>query len=303
MVKRKLIPSITLFIILFSSCDYFRTKETHYIKIDLYANKPLCNGELPSELKSMLAPFEISESKKLGFIPKITVHRLDLNSKDSMLIEPQFSRSSIQKLPYAQEAQEVNQMLETIGCNNYLSKPSERQESMKDFVYNKSNVLLRYESTKDSILEKIKQTIFENGSVIEKQFIVLYKITDEISERDTISIGDGNYSTLPDYEWLRQELLKIIDTKKSTEERQELAVKIWKEHFYQECYVDNYMDVNDKNPEYWSPKNGVKYLTEHLVGFPSIIDIKILSVERDKETQKISGLKVCEIYNGSKFNN
>jgi len=126
------------------------------------------------------------------------------------------------------------------------------------------------------------------------------KTTPQVTAPVTNTPTDYSIS-LPSEETLRQELLKIIDTKKTRKEREDIASKIWKVYFYPEAYIDNLMDANDKNPEHWSPGNGKSYLAR-LITLPSIIDIKILAVERDKETQKISGLKVCEIHNGSKFN-
>lgn len=142
----------------------------------------------------------------------------------------------------------------------------------------------------------IRDSILVNSP--EAKILIVYNptFTDQSNYRDT-----GTIMSSSDNEPLRLELLKIIDTKRSRREREEVAQNVWDEYFSPEVYVDNLMDENDKNPEHWSPGNGKSYFA-HLVTLPSIIDIKILTVERDKETQKISGLRVCEIRNGSKIN-
>ena len=118
---------------------------------------------------------------------------------------------------------------------------------------------------------------------------------------DTIKISSPSGISLNKWEPLRQELLKIIDTKRTDRYRREIAEKVWSTYFYNKAYIDNLSDINDKNPEHWSPGNGKKYLTEHLALLPSIIDIKIISVDIHNETQKISGLSVMETNNGDRL--
>ncbi len=108
--------------------------------------------------------------------------------------------------------------------------------------------------------------------------------------------------SLVEAETLRQELLKIIDTKRSRQEREKIAAQVWDEYFYPNVYVQNFEDINNTHPQIWDAGHGKSYFA-HLVTLPSIIDICILEIERDKETNKISGLKVRETRNKSLITN
>jgi hypothetical protein len=109
-------------------------------------------------------------------------------------------------------------------------------------------------------------------------------------------------NSLPEAEPLRQELLKIIDTKRSRQEREKIAAQVWDEYFYPNVYIQNFEDINSNHPQIWDAGHGKSYFA-HLVTLPSIIDICILEIERDKETNKISGLKVHETRNKSLITN
>jgi hypothetical protein len=261
------------------------------------------NDPLPNYITKIVNPIE---SKDTFYIPDVTIKRLDLPKEEPLKVEvPLIIENKIKKTlgtyDYDNLKEDYTENLPKIICGKYLTTKGNNESDEKPIQITDAMIYYLNPNNKisvDSTILAYSEQIKMNGGG--KIVILIRQNENSITQIDETSTCG---TSLPDYDWLRQELLKIIDTKRTLAERKQIAEKIWKENFYQECYVDNYMDKNDKNPEYWSSKHGMKYLTEHLVVFPSIIDITILTVERDKETQKVSGLKVCETYNGSKFNN
>jgi len=184
------------------------------------------------------------------------------------------------------------------NCLNKLFKINSYQKKIafipkiSDSSWNEFKVIHDISSLKNTIHETFDKDIA--GSIL----IIYNPSSDIIDKPDTAKMPPPSLSS---EETLHKELLKIIDTKRSRRERENIAAMVWKDFFSPNVYVQNQMDLNDHNPENWEPGNGKSYFV-HLVTLPSIIDVRILKVERDKETQKISGFTVCEIHNGSKFN-
>jgi hypothetical protein len=191
MANTKIILEIFLVAFFIQSCQYFTQTETQYIKIDIYITKPACTENFPSDLKLIATPFTIDQCENVGFIPKVTIHRMDFNSEDSILIEPSMTRGKIfhQKSPYGQEAQEVNQFLAEMACDKILSKASDKKVSLSEPQGNQNDVFLKYDpsvdtdkaiySKIDSLIGRIKREIYSERKVSEKHFIIYYKVSEQ----------------------------------------------------------------------------------------------------------------------------
>lgn len=201
MANTKVILRIFLVAFFIQSCDYFKQTETQYINIDVYVTKPVCSENFPTDLKEIATPFTIDKCENYGFIPKVTIHRMDLSSVDTILIEPSITRGKIfhQKSPYGQEVQEVNQFLAGIDCDEVLSKPSGKQLLLPVPNIKRSDVFLKYDpsiensiaiySKIDSLVGRIKREIYSDNKVSEKHFIIYYKVSEQTIKKEDEKIN------------------------------------------------------------------------------------------------------------------
>jgi len=209
--------------------------------------------------------------------------------------------------PFFVLKEEVNSHLAKLDLSTiYLAQPLSKDDVKSNIAnydvvlgygplksLNSSTYSFKFFTTSASITSYITDTILVKNPGAKIVVVCNPPITKGPIPPEGQTAQPGN--SLPEAEPLRQELLKIIDTKRPRQEREKIAAQVWDEYFYPDVYVQN-------SDEFWNPGNGKSYLA-HLVTLPSIIDICILKIERDKETNKISGLKVIETRNSSFITN
>lgn len=312
---RKIFLFTSLFMLVAACNTFWSSQEmcnfTLTVKLSSQIPGLKADEPLPTYLTKLISPIECNDTI---FIPQVKIERLDLPNEPPYVVEVKSkmeneAKKIAQTYEYSDLKDDYSENLEKIPVGNYLVKesssniqPTTTSEGSDALIY---TLNIEDKNAADSIIKLYTAILKKSGTA--KVVIILN--TSRLDQEIPVTSNEvGNTKTdnsktisLPNEEHLRQELLKIIDTKKTIPERENIASKVWKENFYPNVYFYNYRDANDKNPEYWGPGNGKSYIAR-LVTLPSIIDIKIWNVERDKETQKISGLSVCEIHNGSKLN-
>lgn len=279
--------------------------------IDILICKNPSSPKLTDDLCEILQPFKkgnaliylpqgnvfntsgkVSYVKQKGFLDKI---RGNITKNTSILILREKISNHLKELDISglklKEPLNINELRNFSATYNVVlgfnTNSSISTTSSPFKLFTNTTNLTNY--IRDSILVKnpeAKILIVHNPTFAESPDIGLPSV---------VSLSDESQA-----EPLRQELKKIFDTKRSFKEREEIAQKVWLEYFDPNVYIDNIMDESPKFPEHWPPGKGKNYLA-HLVVLPTIMDIKIIKIERNKETQKISCLKVSEIRNESKI--
>lgn len=218
-----------LLVITGCSSDIFKQMNKVYIDVDVYANSKICNsGSFPNDLLKLCEPFEIETCENFGFIPKVTIYRLDIN--DSMQVEGSrglgLLRGSNESKPYKQEKDEIELFLESLKCEEVLSKPT-GQNNMSPKVH-AGNLVIEYNpengsKTIDSVLMKIKTSLCHDNLSKEIKVIILYKWTTDL-DQDTI-VEDTDDCQEDFCREVKGKLLNIAtcNTEKVYEDRYELA--------------------------------------------------------------------------------
>jgi len=306
---KKLLHIIFAFIIMMSiiSCNN-RLKNTN---IDILICENPISPKLTDDLCEILQPFKkgdtliylpqgivfntsgkVSYVKQKGWMDKI---RGNITKNTSFLILKEKISNHLKEIDISKlilkEPLGINDLSKfTINYNVVLGFSSNVTTNPQSFAFklftNKIDIVTY---VKDSILVKRPDS----------KILIVYNPT-FAEDPDTRLPSGASLSDVSQAEPLRQELKKIIDTKRSFKEREDIANKVWSEYFDPKVYIDNIMDGSPQFPEHWPSGKGKNYLA-HLVILPTIMDIKIIKIELNKETQKISSLKVSEIRNESKI--
>lgn len=108
-------------------------------------------------------------------------------------------------------------------------------------------------------------------------------------------------STIPQALELKEDLLKIIDTKRSYTERDKLAKQVWRKYFDKMASVYMYSRPNQIHAKFWESGDGINYLVDRLAYKNSITNLNITRAEFHRETNKISSITIVECHNASEI--
>ena len=176
-----------------------------------------------------------------------------------------------------------------------------------EFLSSFKNVnIVKSEETYRTILSKL----FCNSKILKPKIYIFYNLKSFTSKKPITVGGDGGNdltttnpcktTTISSGLDLKEDLVEIIDTKRSTSERIHLAEQVWNKYFDNDAYVAKYLHENDKNSEIWEQGEAKEYFTSRLAIMKSIYDVNIFRIEYSKEDPtKISGIHIVECHNAS----
>lgn len=308
---------IVLVLLAFSlySCSSEMTED---IGITLVFDKPLEEGKYPAYIKDFVMPFTIPNCEKNILLKPIYFVRADIKRTEVESNAWYFKDIGENTVEFSTNF--LTQYFTDSLATKYLTSPTKNKSlSIKSYLKSEADVVLIYseESDKDSfegipvyntatrIQEVIKETSCNNAK---------NKVTVIINPKALESPETGGINALPittiknpcgantvaDGLDLKDDLLKIIDTKRGYKERDKLAKAIWSKYFDAMAAVTMYLKTNQQNPEgRWESGDGSIYLVDRLAYMNSITDINITRIEYHRDTKKITGITVVECHNAS----
>ncbi|MDP2692578.1 MAG: hypothetical protein Q8O88_02975 [bacterium] len=281
------------------------------------------NEPLPSTITELLNPFECKENDTV-FIPHITIQRLDIQEENYILENPKSlegkGRSFLGTYSYVDLKNDYEEMIPKMKAGEYLSKPSSKGAPA---TFNlKKNSLVYYLSDKIDKEKKNFKSIKEIRSNIDSllcskeitpqsQIYIVFNNKNEFTQtginNDSINPPPPpddtcTQTTVTDGLNLKEDLMKIVDTKRSYKERDRLARETWKKYFDTMASVKYYIKANQKYPEgFFESGDGANYFIDRLAYMSSITDVNIIRIEYHKENHKVSGIVVVECHNASEI--
>ncbi|MGJ8743594.1 hypothetical protein [Polaribacter sp.] len=311
--------SIGLIIFTFLSCG----NETVSVPITFVFDKPLEEGKYPDYFKEIVTPFSANNCEFDYLMKPINVARLDIKKTPVETNAWYFEQMGDNTVEFSKNW--LSQFYKDSIVDKHLTLPAKRVVSKKtiDSYLKKEEVLtLIYSEYSDGetysehtiftsakeISEQIKESICGNNY---KEIIVLVNPSilstthaELLPEDETITTptqNPCNQKTTSKALELKDDLLKIIDTKKSAKERDFIAKEVWAKYFDKNASVKMYVNLNDKYPDKWESGDGKNYLVDRLAYMSSIIDINITRVEFHRDTNKISSITTVECHNASEI--
>lgn len=308
-------------LILNFGCDKKKNKVKFYklnFKFDTNLQELQIKDPMPSNLVSLMNYFEPSEDdlKCFGriFAPEISYERTDLNKSVTIGTPLTFIRNLQKKVKTLspinlKEGYDVG----LLTIPKLLLKKNNGEEVKKSMI-NKDVFILKLNDSKKNV-EELKKEI-QKRLCDENVSSIIVKVSNEIEvgfvddEPEDVEGDDDEIttplppnpckvSTVNNAEFLKDDLLKIIDASKSSYERKKIANEIWSKYFTKNAYVAQYLHRNDKNPNLWNPGEGKMYFVNRLAVLESMTDINIFKIETSTQNGKISGIRIVECHNSS----
>jgi hypothetical protein len=315
-------------IILISTLSGCNDKQVNY-KLVLVSNTLLsqnADDPLPSVVREALSPFEC-EANDLVFVPELSVYRSDLKDEDTYEIEVPVTpenklRKKLGSYSYVDLKNDYEENLPSMKAGEFLSKKSTNIDP-KVFKFNKENTLFLSidKNLKDfsELKKKLDSTLCLQDENFSKKVIIFLNNSTEIFEgllsppethiqgttEPIIPPLTGNpctQNTVTDGLDLKEDLMQIVDTKRTYKERDRLARETWKKYFDSVASVTFYVKANQKYPEgFFESGDGANYFIDRLAYMSSITNLNITRIEYHKDTHKISGIVIVECHNASEI--
>jgi hypothetical protein len=297
------------------------------IKLTLVFDEPIDEGKYPAYFKDIVMPFE---QECNDFILKpINVTRLDIGKAEVETNAWFFENTGDNTVEFSKGW--LDHYFTDSLTNKYLTRKAARKSMsitsyLKDenpnvYIYSETTEVDEYmgykvfTSAKDvnAAIQKNACTNNTKSAIVLINPKELLTITPPIQVEDNIEgltettrplpSGDPcEAGTVSDGLNLKDDFLKIIDTKRSYSERDKIAKATWNKYFDDMASVKMYIKTNQKNPEgTWESGDGSLYLVDRLAYMSSITDINITRIEYHRETKKISGIVVVECHNASEI--
>ena len=311
--------AVLLLITSCTSCNGDSSGDVQFytLKVQLNGNlKTIKKGKaLPSKLLNLLKYTKVEDESKPCFgkyyVPEISYYRTGLDEvvNEGFPIHEMFMNS---RMLVTKEELESNYDVNMLKAPNIFTKEINQDISIAPL--NEENVftLNIFRDKKENVAtlkSKIDAALCDGAS----QITLIIDTKEQVetgTDKPTTTKGSEDINaptispckttTIPAGIELKQELVKIIDTKKSTSKRIRLANKIWNKYFDNDAYISKYLHEGDKNSEVWDPGEGKKYFTDRLAVLKSIYDINIIRIEYSKENStKITGIHIIECHNAS----
>tara|TARA_R110001583_G_scaffold43654_1_gene138815 strand:- start:645 stop:1625 length:981 start_codon:yes stop_codon:yes gene_type:complete len=278
---------------------------------------------IPSIIKELLEPKE-DTNNRIVFIPKLSVLRDDLNGENKMDIQVPISmentfRKKMGTYTYIDLKLDYEEFLPKMTSSEFLSKKGNLNKNTNNLKIN-SNDLIFIISTSNtnepnyfpdvkSLKIKLDSILISEGKNFNKNVYVKYEQDQKttvigigITQKKSGSVSDQSpceQNTISSALDLQDDILKIIDAKLSSSERNEFAIDVWNKYFDEKAYVALYTSQTDNNPEIWNPGQGKQYFTHRIAILESITNVNIFRVETSTQSGKISGIKLIECHNAS----
>lgn len=286
-----------------------------------------------SPVSNFITPKLIACGEPLTLQPNVTLYRFSGTKTEQMKVE--FQKNFFQNLFEAKideekgkrllEAYEIPKEWKT---NKYLNSKVEIIKYLRDLD---EDVVIMADKEYDSISIKTKPIIFKNEEEFKTlltrfycesqtrpdKIVILHNLKSfsdseiigtitEKGEEDEIGGGTTSIPTDPcsqttvaDGLDLKDDLLKIVDTKRSYKERDQLARKTWEKYFDPMASITMYLNLKEKYPAFWESGDGQNYLIDRLAYKSSITDINIIRIEYHKDSGKITAITTVECHNAS----
>ncbi len=302
--------------------------DTKPIPLTFVFDKPLNEGRYPDYFETITEPFKSEVCKNCFLLKPINVARIDIKKApvetNAWYFEQmgdntvEFSKNWLSQ--YYKDSLVIKHLTlplkHTVSENaidSYLSKEDVltliySEESDKEF-YNETPIYTSSKEVTGKIREGLCSSTYKEVVVIVNPS-KLARIT-KPPQGDSLppipEIGDPlpgdpcSKSTVPDGLDLKEDLLKIIDTKRTYKERDQIAKATWSKYFDEMASVEMYLKLEDKYPDFWESGDGSGYLIDRLAYKSSITDINIIRIERHNDTGKISSMVVVECHNASEI--
>ncbi len=316
-MKKIILLAITALITL--SCG-----DAEPIKLTLVFDEALEEGKYPSYFKDIVTPFEQECNDFL--LKPINVTRLDIGKAEVETNAWFFENTGDNTVEFSKGW--LDHYFSDSLTNNYLTKKATRESiSINSYIKDKNPNVYIYSETAEvdeyeghevfTSAKDVNAAIQKNAcGNTNKEAIVLINpkelrsiappLPPEIIESGTTTgtatppSSPCEANTVADGLDLKDDLLKIIDTKRSYSERDKLAKETWAKYFDKMAAITMYLKAGQKNPEgRWESGDGSVYLVDRLAYMSSITDVNITRIEYHRETKKISGITVVECHNSS----
>lgn len=289
--------------------------ETKMIDLDLtiVTNSKLAESPdepLPPLITDLLNPIECKVNDTV-YIPHITIQRTDLAEENYVIENPISAEGKTRKFlntyAYADLKNDYEEIIPTLKTGDYISKTGSK-ESTTEFNPTEKNSLIYFLSENKikkkghymnikEIRSNLDSLLCVDESNSRKKIYIILSNAGSIPPID--SIGSCNQTTVTDGLDLKDDLMKIVDTKRSYKERDQLARETWKKYFDPMASVKMYLKPTEKYPDFWESGDGQNYLIDRLAYKSSITDINIIRIEYHKENSKISAITTVECHNAS----
>lgn len=318
-MKKLLTLFFTVFIVL--SCT-----EAEKIKLTLVIDTPLNEGKYPSYFKDIVTPFSLECNDFL--LKPINLTRLDIGKAEVETNAWFFENTGDNTVEFSKGW--LDHYFTDSLVNTYATKKATRQvmsidsylkdENPNVYIYSETAEVDQYKGYEVYTSAKDINTAIQNNACANtnKEAIVLINpkelksiappppVEEIISTTSETSLppikNPCEIGTVADGLDLKDDLLKIIDTKRSYTDRDKLARATWEKYFDKMASVQMYLKPEQKNPEgTWESGDGSLYLIDRLAYMSSITDVNITRIEYHRETKKISGMVVVECHNASEI--
>lgn len=293
------------------------------IPINFVFDKPLDEGKYPDYFKEITTPFSSDNCDFNYLLKPINVTRLDISKATVETNAWYFEQLGDNTVEFSKIW--LSQFFKDSIVDKHLTLPSKRVVSEKtiDSYLKKDNILtLIYSENSDNVTynehpiytnakeisNQIKENVCKNKY---KEIVVLINPsslstsrtlpTEVIVKTTTENQNPCNQKTTSKALNLKEDLLRIIDTKKTYKERDLIANEVWNKYFDENASIKMYVNLNDKYPDQWESGDGKNYLVDRLAFMSSIIDINIIRVEFHRDTNKISSITAVECHNASEI--
>ncbi len=279
---------------------------------DNLANSPVSNFITPKLI-------ECSEPLKLQ--PQASLIRF--NGAETEELKVEFHKNFFQNLFEAKiDEEKGKKLLESYEIpkewktNKFQNAKSSILKYLKDLH---ENVIILADKKYDSLQTKSNLLTFKNDEEFKSLLTQIYCENKTQPNKIVIlhnlkSFGNNGIETGPDEGEgdpctqttvadglnLKEDLVKIIDTRRTYKERDKLARETWEKYFDPMAAVKMYLKPDQKYPEgMWESGDGANYFIDRLAYLNSITDVNIIRIEYHRDTKKISGIVVVECHNAS----
>lgn len=290
------------------------------IPITFVFDQPLPEGKYPSYFKDITEPFS-AECGTDYLLKPINVARIDIKKAPVETNAWYFEQMGDNTVEFSKNW--LTQFYKDSLVVKHLTLPSKRdvKENAIDSYLSKENILtIIYSEESDQELYSEKPIYTSSKEVTNKmreglcsntyKEVVVIVNPSKLVERTGIDEGEKEptrittgdpctQTTVADGLDLKEELMKIVDTKRSYKERDRLARETWDKYFDPMASVIMYLNLNDKYPDMWESGDGKNYLVDRLAYKSSITDMNIIRIEYHKDTGKISSITTVECHNAS----
>lgn len=313
-----------LTLLLLISCTGYPTEE---IALTLVFDKPLEDGKYPSYFKEFAMPYNAENCEKAILFKPIYYVRADISRTEKESNAWYFKNIGENTVEFSRNF--LTQFYTDSLVPQYLTRKSEDKNlNIDSYLHNKEDVVFIFseESALDDyngtpvihtarkIQELIKETSCSNtgkkvtiiinpSELADMEPEIVERTEEEIkSATDELKGDPCKQNTVTDGLDLKEDLLQIIDTKRTYKERDRLARETWKKYFDPMASVTFYIKANQKNPEgFFESGDGANYFIDRLAYMSSITEVNIIRIEYHNDTHKISGIVVVECHNASEI--